>query len=355
MDFFGFRPKVSTEADDTPVFPHGIKVWHGPDKADVDIVFIHGLTGDRERTWTYPSASAPWPKTLLPSYLPTSKILAFGYDAYIAKRGAANSNQLVDHSKDFLSALTSLRDITESSARPSILVGHSLGGVVCKDAVLQSRNNPEAHLRDLFQSVVGFAFLGTPHGGSDLASWANIPAKALGILKSTNADLLSVLHTSSEVLYRIQNDFLSMIRDLREQGRSLKITYFWESLPMPVVGIIVARSSASLPGYNAISIHANHRDIVKFNMAEDPGFISVLGEVKRWVRDARYLSPIVSTSGVNAEELKQQKLECLKSLTFPEIGSRGSNIDSPNPETCEWIFNVSQYKHWDTTDNFNLK
>ena len=195
------------------------------------------------------------------------------------------------------------------------------------------------------------AFLGTPHGGSDLASWASIPAKALGVVKSTNTDLLSVLQTSSEVLYRIQNDFLSMIRDLREQGRYLKITCFWESLPMPVVGRLVPRPSASLAGYNTISIHANHRDMAKFGIAEDPGFISVLGELKRWVREAEYISPTTLTADMNAEEVEQQKLECLKSLTFPEIGSRKSNIDSPNPETCEWIFKDSRYRLWNTTNS----
>ena len=150
MAFFGFRSITSVGENDTPTFPHGIKVWHDPGEADVDIAFVHGLTGDRERTWTHPSASEPWPKTLLPLCLPSSRILAFGYDAYVTKREAAVSNQLVDHSKDFLNSLTSLRDITESSGRPLILVGHSLGGVVCKDAVLQSRNNPEPHLRDVF-------------------------------------------------------------------------------------------------------------------------------------------------------------------------------------------------------------
>ena len=212
--------------------------------------------------------------------------------------------------------------------------------------ILQSRNNPEPHLRSIFLSVIAIAFLGTPHRGSDLASWARIPIKALGIVKSENTDLLSVLQTSSEVLYRIQNDFLSMIRDLREQNRLIKMTCFWESLPMPGISVIVPRASASLVGYNSISIHANHRDTVKFNVPEDPGFVSLVGEFRRWVRELGCSSQAAETPNVSAKELKQQITDCLKSLRFQQYDLRKSNIESPCPGTYQWIFNDSRYISW---------
>ncbi|KAK4941922.1 hypothetical protein LTR10_018252 [Elasticomyces elasticus] len=335
-----------------PTFPNGIKVWYDPGHADVDIVFIHGLTGDRERTWTHEAALEPWPEAILPDHLPSARILTFGYDAYIVRKGKAVTNQLMDHSKDFLNALTSQRHSKRASSRALIFVAHSLGGLVCKDAILHSRNNPEPHLRAIYESTVAIAFLGTPHGGSDLASWARLPVKALGVLKSTNTDLLSVLQTSSEVLRRVQDDFLSMIRDLASQGRSLKITCFWESQPMPFAGTIVERSSATLPGYNAISIHANHSDMVRFHAPEDPGFLSVLGELRRWLVDIQ-ASELDLTADTRARELEEKRLEqtrieCLKSLTFAEMSARKSNIDEPSPQTCEWIFHDRHYQSWAT-------
>ncbi|RMZ84471.1 hypothetical protein DV738_g741, partial [Chaetothyriales sp. CBS 135597] len=45
------------------------------------IIFVHGLTGDRERTWMAKDAVAPWPQTLLPSEVLNARILTFGYDA----------------------------------------------------------------------------------------------------------------------------------------------------------------------------------------------------------------------------------------------------------------------------------
>lgn len=350
-----FRRSRSTASfidDATPTFSIGIEVWYDPgEEADADIVFVHGLTGDRERTWTHQSKSEPWPKIFLPPHLSYSRILTFGYDAYVLKRSVAATNQLVDHSTDFLSALTSLRDVTESATRPLIFIGHSLGGLVCKDAILQSRNSAEPHLRNVFQSTKAIAFLGTPHRGSDLAKWAKIPAKTLGVLKSTNTDLLSVLQTSSEVLRRISNDFLSMVRDLRERNQVLNITCFWESLPMPYVGTIVEKESASLAGYNAISIHANHRDMVRFVAPEDPGFVSVLSELKRWIRDLERAPQANMTADVSPKEPKQERIDCLQSLNFPESGLRQSNIDEPNPQTCEWIFHDYRYRRWNTLSN----
>ncbi|KAI1620006.1 hypothetical protein EDD37DRAFT_569847, partial [Exophiala viscosa] len=348
------RPTLDAPDGGNSTLPHGIKVWYDPGYADVDIVFIHGLTGDRERTWTHEAALQSWPQAILPNHLPSARILTFGYDAYIVRKGKAVTNQLMDHSLDLLNALTLCRQSPQASSRPLFFVAHSLGGLVCKDAILHSRNNADAHLRAVFDSTAAIAFLGTPHAGSDLASWARLSAKALGVFKSTNTDLLSVLQASSEVLHRIQNDFVSMLRDLASKQRSLNITCFWESQPMPLVGKIVDRTSATLPGYNAISIHANHRDMVRFHAAEDPGFVSVLGELRRWVGDIQS-SELDRTAKLRASELEEKRLgqmgtDCLKSLSFAEIGARKANIDEPSPQTCEWLFHDRRYQRWNSID-----
>lgn len=45
------------------------------------------------------------------------------------------------------------------------------------------------------------------------------------------------------------------------------------------------KHSATLPGYTAIGIHSNHRDMARFATDEDPGFISVVCELQRWAKD----------------------------------------------------------------------
>ena len=124
--------------------------------------------------------------------------------------------------------------------------------------------------------------MGTPHRGSWMADWAKISASALGLVKSTNTSLLQILQTDDELLRDIRDRFAEMIHELSAEGRSIEIACFFEELPLPKIGIIVSQDSATLEGYNAISIHANHRDMVKFSSAEDNGFKRLLGELTRW-------------------------------------------------------------------------
>jgi len=47
-------------------------------------------------------------------------------------------------------------------------------------------------------------------------------------------------------------------------------------------GLVVPKYSAALPGYTAIGIHNDHREMGGFATENDPGFISVAGELQRW-------------------------------------------------------------------------
>ena len=271
-------------------FPDGVKVLYEHSEPTIDICFVHGLTGNRDSTWIAHGQSEPWPKTLLPPKLRKARILTYGYDAYIVQKSVASSNRLIDHATNLLNDLTTDRASYNASSRLLIFVAHSLGGLICKEAILLSRNNPEAHLQGIFDHTKGIMFMGTPHKGAWMADWANIPASALGLVKSTNKSLLQILQTDNQLLESVQVRFWTMIRELREGGRPLEVTCFFEELPlrMPMVGKVVSKESATLEGYNSISIHANHSDMVKFGSAEDNGFKRLLGELIRWESQARY-------------------------------------------------------------------
>jgi protein SERAC1 len=280
-------PPNPTTSDPSPPLLDGIKVWHDCPDATVDICFVHGLTGNRDSTWTASKQSTPWPTMLLPPKLPRARLLTWGYNAYIVQASVASKNRLTDHAINLLVDLTHDRASCGASGRPLIFVAHSLGGLVCKEAILSSRNNPEPHLCDVFEHMTGIIFMGTPHRGSWMADWMKIPASALGVLKSTNKSLLQVLGTDDQLLESIQFRFWSMVRGQRESGRRLEITCFFEELPLPVVGQVVSKVSATLEGYTSVSIHANHRDMVKFRTENDNGFKRLVGDLMRWQGETR--------------------------------------------------------------------
>jgi hypothetical protein len=349
---FRKRGKQSTEPEDhvsgvpPESFPEGFKTWFDNPDAVVDIVFVHGLTGDRERTWTHPDAKGiPWPMEFLPSYLPDARILTYGYDAYVLrKHSPSTTNRVSEHARDFLNALFAHRQGSNTLGRPLIFVVHSLGGIVCKDALLRSRNAADKHLRDVLQCTRGIAFVGTPHTGSALANWAKTPVASLGVVKSANTNLLSVLQTDSEILSRVHTDFLEMLRTLQNDGQEIEITCFYETLPKPFMGIIVPRESAILAGYDFISLHADHRDMVRYLSRDDePGLRKILGVLTRWVQGAKDTSEPLYAS---AEELEKAEQRCLASLAFGEMDARRADIETPVQNTCTWIVDDPMYQKW---------
>jgi protein SERAC1 len=72
---------------------------------------VHGLTGDRERTWRVEGADGPWPAELLPPEFPNARLLTFGYDAYVANlRGMVSVNKIANHAMNLLTSVAAFRD-----------------------------------------------------------------------------------------------------------------------------------------------------------------------------------------------------------------------------------------------------
>lgn len=217
--------------------------------AAFDICFIHGLTGDRRTTWTSDQQSEPWPQKLLPSSISGARILTYGYDAYSVRKTVVSSDRVLDHATNLLHDLTADRSSCNASSRPLIFIAHSFGGLVCKKAILVSRKNPESHLQSVSNRTKAIIFMGTPHKGSWMDDWARISATAFGCITSTNKSLFAVLDTEHQFFEYIQIEFMTMVRELREAGTSLEVTYFFEQLPLPRVGTVVSRDSGKLDGY----------------------------------------------------------------------------------------------------------
>jgi hypothetical protein len=342
-------------------FPDGVKVLHDCADATVDICFVHGLTGNRDSTWTAHGQSMPWPMTLLPSRLGRVRILTYGYNAYIVQKSVASSNRLTDHAMNLLKDLTDDRAYCNASCRPIIFVAHSLGGLVCKKAILLSRDNREAYFQSIFDWTKGIIFMGTPHRGSWMADWAKIPASALGLVKSSNKTLLQILQADNELLADIRDRFAEMILKLSNENRSIKVVCFFEELPLLGVGKVVSRDSATLEGYNAISIHANHSDMVKFCSAEDNGFKRLLGELARWVAEVQSNPPERPKAIISDDDtymMDEKDCQCLKDLQTTDPRDDKARIEKSKggllEDSYSWILENTEFVQWRDVQNSQL-
>ncbi|KAK3708301.1 hypothetical protein LTR37_011566 [Vermiconidia calcicola] len=290
----------------------------------IDVIFVHGLTGDREKTWTHQSTSRFWPEELLPTDLPDARIFTYGYDADVAHFfSRVSQSRIGDHAQTLLNSVAHVRERTETSDRPLFFVAHSLGGLVVEDMLLSAKNSAEDYCREILESTSGVAFMGTPHCGSQLAVWAKMGTSMAKLVKRVNDSVITVLEPESEVLARIQQEFHTMIRARNDAGKhSMRITCFFEDLETPGVGLVVPKDSAILPAYSSISIPKDHAGMTKFADTEDSGYQRVSGELWIWARDVnkrrnRAFRESDATPPVRPPERPQMLLESSNTANRP--------------------------------------
>ena len=231
------------EASATPIGEgqnYGVNVlYEGSAEASVDIVFVHGLTGNAYNTWLYKDKrrKVHWPSELLKQDLPDARIMSFGYDADIVNLWNPRSHSpLTSHAEDLVGALVRKRERTNSEDRKILFVGHSLGGLVIEHALSHSRKSVEKFLRKIEQLTVGIVFLGVPHCGADLGAWESVATQLANIVKRPNQDLLGILKPGSEMLHLVENDFHKILRLRKDEESEISITCFYEELDVRPIG-----------------------------------------------------------------------------------------------------------------------
>ncbi|KAI9894034.1 MAG: hypothetical protein M1814_004804 [Vezdaea aestivalis] len=267
--------------------PYGLTIVVNPSDDSSDKQLEYVVSRRQFESLAKKDSGTYWPKDLLPKTIPGARVLSFGYDADVIKMlSMASQNRIREHAQSLIAELARIRAHTNTNEQPIIFVTHSLGGLVCQDALLYSAGSPEPHISNVAEKVQAIAFLGTPHCGADLAKWAGLAANFVNLIKRVNRSILQVLDPDSEVLARIQQDFASTLR-IRTNW---KITCFHEELSVFGVGEIVPKKSATLSGYQCIGIHSNHMDMTKYNGRQDPGYQHVAGELWRWARESEQSS-----------------------------------------------------------------
>lgn len=232
-----------------------------PDNAiAADIVFVHGLMGHPRKTWQYgkepkptpPSASGKkkhwkifgrskskakteqddpldsgketggacfWPFDLLP-HEPTisnTRIMVYGYDSHPTHfyKSATNRMSIMQHGRDILHKVAGERD--ECGGRPLIFVTHSLGGILVKAALNESKactkDPARLDVKDFCRAIV---FMATPHQGAGIADWGGMLSNIVGAVPggfSTNSGVLKGLSPDSETLEIITGGFNDLLED----------------------------------------------------------------------------------------------------------------------------------------------
>ncbi|KAM7211892.1 hypothetical protein V8F06_012734 [Rhypophila decipiens] len=299
----------------------------------LDIVFVHGLRGHREKTWTSKSGVF-WPRDLLPKDLPGTRVMSWGYDAAVVQffsSESASQASLFAHGKSLLEDISAKR--RRGRKRPILWVCHSLGGLVVKAALIAAngygKNERFPELGAVYEATIGVLFMGTPHRGSsreeDLGQVAKLAATIT--MHDVNSQLLRTLAPNSHILEEQRDAFTTISKDL-------DVVCFWEELKTRPVGLIVPESSAVYDGFRVRSqgIRASHSDMVKFSETDDAGYERVLNHMERIFEEheekvAALARPVPS---LHHQDIKN-------SLSFMTIHKREDSIESAHNATFSWI------------------
>lgn len=177
------------------------------------VVLVHGLCSDSSSAWT--KNDITWPRDLLPHSLGycNARILTFSY----AAEGFLSANTRTHGVRTFTCAESLLSDLRDyrimDPKRPIIFVGHSLGGLVIKSALVHAniRNQVYGIIAECTKAIV---FFSTPHQGSDNAAWDAF-FTSLDQANLQGAQVVEELRLWSDMLVQLTVEFADLARFFR--------------------------------------------------------------------------------------------------------------------------------------------
>ncbi|KAK4444370.1 P-loop containing nucleoside triphosphate hydrolase protein, partial [Podospora aff. communis PSN243] len=258
---------------------HGITTLYAPPPEDhkVDIIALSGLGGHAFGSFKERGGTHMWLRDALPYDLThedtdrsMARVMTYGYESAVA--GSKNMQNLEDLATSFHNSLLAL--VSAPAVKPIILVAHSLGGLIVKQAVITLSKSKNEDDQRLIQAIYGIVFFGVPHDGMDTSSL--IPMVGDG----PNRFLIeSINRIGSQILSIQQREFHAA---LGEKSHS-EIVCFYETLESPTAqvkdgkwemkgptAVLVTKSSATYyrpwedGAKHICAVARKHSDMVKF-------------------------------------------------------------------------------------------
>ncbi|OBT99536.1 hypothetical protein VE01_02798 [Pseudogymnoascus verrucosus] len=319
---------------------------HLPIDVDVDVIALHGLNGNAFTTWTN-RQNQLWLREFLPRSLPKSRIYTFGYDSSIFSQSKAG---IRDYALKLLSELSLVRQSETDQRRRIRFICHSLGGIVCKNALVLSHEN--SIYLNILQSTKAIVFFGTPHRGSEHADFVSVLAgviNAFGYVSMAHRlfgkirkDLIHLLRPRSKELIDISTSFT-------ERTKDLDIISFYEENAMPPFKTqIVERSSARIgvPNEDLIPLSDNHRDMCRLDNEHTFAYRKIVEVCQR--------HGAASYKQGQSRPLDILEQECLSALNMIDMKECRAQLRPRTPGSCEWILSNMAFRKWISDKNSTL-
>ncbi|KAI1780284.1 hypothetical protein F4818DRAFT_435491 [Hypoxylon cercidicola] len=290
----------------------------------VHIVFVPGIETQPPSTWDKHENDnhhpVHWIEDFLPTDLPTATILKFRYENNLTW----TNHSIENHGKNLLLQLDHFRASREKKSQPIIFIGHSLGGLIIKQALATSfQNQYHATYGEIARATKGIVFLGTPH-----SSRHSLVKQLDDIVRANLQGTDCIIHKMGVV--HLASDILDGFGNLTTWMTPwLKIISFFEELPVPgQENPVVGPDDAEIPGHSKLPIHAHHLDISRLRSRTSAAYMQIVASIKSiWQLRLAAACKILPLSVSRRPE-----------------GLRG--IPDAAAGTCNWILDSDPFRTW---------
>ncbi|EJP61221.1 Ankyrin repeat-containing protein [Beauveria bassiana ARSEF 2860] len=323
--------------------------------ASIDIVAVPGLGSHALGSWKSPHSDDVWLRDFLPKDVPNIRVLLYGYDTSL--QGSLSNQSMEDLGRGFLEKIIAFRANDGTDRRPIVFIGHSLGGLLIKEALIRACKHHNNRDSDLSKASFGMLFFGVPNLGL-----RNDQLETF-VRGQPNADLIHdlVVNSDSE-----PSTFLKrQAREFSEGCKCYRVVTFYERKHSPLLkkqdgklvksglwSLLVTEKSASSIGLVAVAeedkvpLNTDHSGLVKYESKIQDNYTIVREWLRRFVDEAR---PEVARRFVEHSLYgppSETTNACLKSLAFEDMDGRQVNIPDAADGTCKWLLNHETLIKW---------
>lgn len=256
-----------------------------PPPAVLDIVFVHGLGGDQFETWRS-SEEESWLEWLATDF-PTCRIFTVGYDSTkLASVLSGDGASIQDLALIMADGLAS----REESAPHTLLVAHSLGGLIVKQMLRRCSESLSPDFIEIGRSVTGVAFLATPHQGAQAAKTLDV------LVRQFLSKQAKQLAYGDDNLVDLNDFFRSWVA---RQGVAVR-AYFETEKTYGVHVVDKVTANPGVTGCEPIGVQTDHITICKPATRTAPVFKSMCAFIRQLLK--KITPPTAEMEAANADQ-----------------------------------------------------
>ena len=175
-----------------------------PDEThSLDCIAVSGLASHPFGSWQQrgPRTSFMWLRDRLPQELPNVRSIIYGYDTTLV-----NSDSVKGVNDIAVALIAKMKSIGRGSpsSRPMVIIAHSLGGIVVKQAMVAMARAHDS-TGEMLESICRAIFFGVPNRGMQISHLLPM------VHGRPNSHLAQLLSTTSDYLEELDHQFSGIV------------------------------------------------------------------------------------------------------------------------------------------------